>query len=941
MVSGSTRSAGLEHLHQAGLDDRPGLERILERVEELVHVDPVMAGTVGDLVSHLAAGQQLADVGARADYCRARVRAERGELSEALELIAAARTRWMISDNPLQALRTDLGRMQILDDLGRHEEAASTGRRLLVLLDEFDREQDQATLVATIRAGAWGNVGVAYSFTGEHDRSLEAYARSEAAFQELGMDVHVAQQQANRGIELLALGRPRQACQSLHLARESFAAAGDRLWSAKCAANLADALQQLGDLVEALRVLHEARTELAALGASAEEARVLLQIARTYLAAGLFAESASSSAEAARRATASGMLHDAAFARLTLALAHLGSHDLGGAAEQVTRATELFEQVGDRQYLARIRLTQAEVASKGHKAPEATAYLESAVDALRKGGWMIPLAWAKLLQVDYADGWSEREARTNAAQDVVSPLEVPALQQAFDLRLARVRRHQGRTGEARTLLRRTVAAHDLAGSHLPDPMMRTAFRADKVAAHDELVDVLVTSGSPEDLAEATLVSDAAKAATLKGLVSAARTRRSIDRSNAALAPTVEQLMERRVDLSASFTALQNVQDPSRRALIRREAARLETEISELQVRLAVSRSGGVQGDITAPGSPSTAPATRPTLAYHVLDEDIIAFVTLGSHSRVRRLRAAVAPVGRALEELDCQWNRFRLGSAFVERHAGRLQLTTERILQNLYDLLVAPVRDELDETGADELVVVPHRLLHRVPFHALHDETGPLFQRWTFTQAPTLLRAWSRTEAAHPAGSDMLALAVPDERSPLIEHEASALRRMFPGAHVLTGDEATSAALAARLPGPAYVHLACHGIFRSANPMFSAVRLADRWLTAADVLELDLGGALVTLSACESGRPAIDAAEAVGLSWAFLAAGASGVVLSQWLVDDAVAVELMSLMYEQLVAGRPPAAALNAAMADVSEQHPHTYYWAPFVYVESLVRESP
>ena len=316
LVSGSTLAERLTRLRVEGRDDETGLQWILDRAEELVHVDPTMAETASDLVAHAADVRDLPAVAARADYSRARILAERGSLSDALELIAQARARWMRAGEPLQALRTDLGQMQILDDLGRHEEAASAGRVLLAALEEFDQESAPRTLVATIRAGAWGNVGVAYSFTGEHERSLTAYERSETGFRALGMEVHVAQQQANRGIELLALGRARQARRTLQLARDSFAGAGDRLWSAKCAAHLADALQQLGELVEALRVLDEARAELAALGASAEETRVLQQIGRTYLAAGLFPESASASAEAVRRATASDMLHDAAFARV-------------------------------------------------------------------------------------------------------------------------------------------------------------------------------------------------------------------------------------------------------------------------------------------------------------------------------------------------------------------------------------------------------------------------------------------------------------------------------------------------------------------------------------------------------------------------------------------------------------------------------------------------
>ena len=67
---------------------------------------------------------------ARAHYIVARILAERGESPPALASIARARADWQRSGDALQALRTDLGRMQILDDLGRHQEALDVGRSL-------------------------------------------------------------------------------------------------------------------------------------------------------------------------------------------------------------------------------------------------------------------------------------------------------------------------------------------------------------------------------------------------------------------------------------------------------------------------------------------------------------------------------------------------------------------------------------------------------------------------------------------------------------------------------------------------------------------------------------------------------------------------------------------------------------------------------------------
>jgi CHAT domain-containing protein len=89
----------------------------------------------------------------------------------------------------------------------------------------------------------------------------------------------------------------------------------------------------------------------------------------------------------------------------------------------------------------------------------------------------------------------------------------------------------------------------------------------------------------------------------------------------------------------------------------------------------------------------------------------------------------------------------------------------------------------------------------------------------------------------------------------------------------------------------------------------------------------------VTLSACESGRPADDTAEPVGLAWAFLAAGASGAVVSQWIVQDDATAELFGVFYTRFAAGAGPSLALREAQLATAEDHPHPYFWAPFSYV--------
>ena len=158
-------------------------------------------------------------------------------------------------------------------------------------------------------------------------------------------------------------------------------------------------------------------------------------------------------------------------------------------------------------------------------------------------------------------------------------------------------------------------------------------------------------------------------------------------------------------------------------------------------------------------------------------------------------------------------------------------------------------------------------------------------------------------------------MGVADDRAPNVEREAVAVAAHEAGSTLLLGAEATVRSVVERAPGSALVHLACHGMYRADSPMFSALRLGDGWLTAADVIALDLRGSTVVLSACESGRHGVAAGdEVIGFTRAFLGAGASTLVSSLWHADDSATADLMAEWYGRL-AEQGPAESLRQAQA--------------------------
>jgi CHAT domain-containing protein len=158
----------------------------------------------------------------------------------------------------------------------------------------------------------------------------------------------------------------------------------------------------------------------------------------------------------------------------------------------------------------------------------------------------------------------------------------------------------------------------------------------------------------------------------------------------------------------------------------------------------------------------------------------------------------------------------------------------------------------------------------------------------------------------------------------------------------LEGKQATPQAFLSSHPERyAYLHFVTHGTASITRPLDSAVILSksgDSYkLYARDILRHPLSAELVTISACEgAGGRAYSGEGLIGLSWAFLHAGAHNVVGALWEVNDSAAPQIMDTFYSEMSKGKDPASALRTAkLALLHNQDPDIvfkkpFYWAPF-----------
>src|SRR5262249_17602959 len=162
---------------------------------------------------------------------------------------------------------------------------------------------------------------------------------------------------------------------------------------------------------------------------------------------------------------------------------------------------------------------------------------------------------------------------------------------------------------------------------------------------------------------------------------------------------------------------------------------------------------------------------------------------------------------------------------------------------------------------------------------------------------------------------------------------------------VLVGASATPTAYANAHPGQfGFIHFVAHGVASRASPVDSVIVLSENgrpaYVYARDIIRTPLNARLVTVSACESAGARTYSGEGlVGLSWAFLRAGAHEVVGALWRVDDASTAQLMESLYEHIGAGQTPAEAMRTAklaMLKSGSVYRKPFYWAAFVLYSGL-----
>jgi CHAT domain-containing protein len=266
----------------------------------------------------------------------------------------------------------------------------------------------------------------------------------------------------------------------------------------------------------------------------------------------------------------------------------------------------------------------------------------------------------------------------------------------------------------------------------------------------------------------------------------------------------------------------------------------------------------------------------------------------------------------------------------------------------LFDFLVAPAIALIPK--GSRVMILPDGSLYDLNFETLLSP-APRLHYWIddviVDNGNSMLFLAASTQEAAPKSRKLLLIGDPVSPGPDFPDlpeapaEMAQIEKYFQPSNstILSKGHATAEAYQISHPEKfSFIHFVAHGTASRSSPLDSAVVLTKQGdsykLYARDVMKLRLSAYLVTISACHgAGARTYSGEGLVGLTWAFLQAGAHGVIAALWDVNDASTSQMMGQLYDEMSNGTPPDVALRDSKLTLLHSHSSyrkPFYWAAF-----------
>ncbi len=897
---------------------------VIERASQVSIDDLGSALKLTDVIVQASGAHCCPHVRALALRARAHTLAYANRLDEAAALLEEALHLARETARDSVIAHVQMTRVHVLNRQGHSQFAADAGR------DAMSRYEAAGEKVHAARAAV--NLGVVHRTLGDSNSAIRLFERARAV---LSADTRIdAQILSNLAEAYLETNRFADAERTFCEARDHFSVLEMSRAVAIVEGNLADLMGRQGRLAEAMKHFEAARCNMPASEAPGDLARLTAEEAEALCQAGLWSDAAPMLAESLHLLDECGLLHEAARSQLSLAqsLHRCGRREQSGKA--LEDAGQRIALLDDQRLVARLEQVRAALAMVDGDTQQAEAALERALLALGEAPFerrrvQMSLAWLAMQRGDFVrtEQWILETGSTESTD--LTPLRIDMAHLQGRLALA-----QGNLEQASHHFVHAVRDLERIRGSLQADGLRSAFLGNRLTLFDDLLDVLIQRGTQDSLAQALIVSEQARSRSLVDSVSGALPAPAATSDQDA---DLEHALQLRSNLNVLYSRVPDY--ASVPDSLAQQIDQAERSLNDTERRLSVSR--GLATILAPEASFDEVKNLLPkgcTLVQYAFVHGTLHAIVIDAtgHIHVRTSLTDEACLTGLIGEWHFQITR---SMTYEIDDLDDIAPDSIHILQHLYDLLFRPIVDIIGE--ASHIHLVPHGVLHGIPFHALHDGESYLLDRFCLSQTPcaTLLRHIDVAHIPNREAHNVVVIGFADQAAPAIDQELDNFSAQFPGCLIRRGADATSARILEESHGAQLLHIASHGRFLPGSPLGSGIRLADRWLTVRDFLGLRLDHALVVLSGCETGRAAVDAGDELqGLVRGVFAAGADALLTTLWPVHDESARNFMQSFYVS-PRNTDAAASWRAALLVAKATCAHPARWAPFILLAAPSRE--
>ena len=865
-------------------------------------------------------------------------------------LRSKANALYMLGENQ-QALDIHAEALQIFREIGNPEEEARTlipSIQPFILLGKYDQAftaaQDAKKIFRNLGDDKrWAhveiNLGNIYHRQDRFEEGLACYERAYEMLLPFRDAEGLAVALYNMAVCLITLNDFPRALATYQRARQMCVSHGMTLLVTQSDYNIAYLYYLRGEYSRAIEMLRATRVECERNGDAHVLALCYLDLSEIYLELNLSSEAKETAHEGYLRFQKLGMGYEEAKCQAYEAMA---SSQLGkalGSLELFAQARAKFVSEKNLVWPWLMDLYQAVLLYNEGRLFEARRLCSAAAQFF--DGSFLPskavLCHLLLARLALRTGeLADARAESARAIDRLARLEAPVLHYQAHFLMGQIQQASGHFAGAYDSCQKARESLETLRSSLHGEELKIAFMKNRLEVYESLVELcLMRAERPDGTAESFGYIEMAKSRSLAELLM--RSGPAIRPADAGQSDLVRRIREMREELNWYYRRIEieqlRAEEPSSERIekLQKEALAHENELLHVLRELPQSESATHGPAIRSLDAiRASLPQHSALIEYFSLKDQFIAAVVTQDDLKIVPL-TPVSRVINLLRMLHFQISKFRLGADYARTFEKSMLGVVQSHLRQLYEEIFAPVRAHL---SARHLVIVPHGVLHYLPFHALLDGTGYLIDSFTISYAPSAsIFAHCQEKPAHSTGRSLV-LGIPDARAPLILEEVRAVAKILPDAQLFVGAQANEQLLRDEGLQSRLIHIATHGKFRQDNPMFSGIRLGDAYLNLYDLYQLKLNAELVTLSGCATGMNVVTPGdELLGLIRGLLYAGAHSLLLTLWDVHDQSTSDFMTRFYRRFQEGQGKAAALRSAMIDLRETYPHPYHWAPFALI--------